>query len=153
MRMILFPLLGFAVISAHCADSAADSSVSKNAAVFGLYNWTVPGSTTDLVLKASGEYLLFVVANSAGPTSVGYRESGRWIWSGFALVLTPAPEDVSHSFDQCRRLFPLQTATGKELLVSAPRAVGLEGDTNFEVLFVKVPNQSPQPAVASGPRG
>jgi hypothetical protein len=150
MKLLLFPLVTMVIASAWCAPTSAVSTPSKDATVCGKYHWMVPGSTTDLDLKVSGEYVMAVVANSAGPSTDGYRETGTWTWVGVALVLYPTSDPVSPSFDRCRRLFPLLVGTNKELLVSPPGDVSIDGRTRFDVLFIKEPNQSADSTASAG---
>jgi hypothetical protein len=139
LRLLVFTLGLGLVWSASGAPSGARP---KDSSVCGSYEWMTPGSTTDLHLAPSGKYTLKVVSNSAGPTADGFRESGTWARSGVLVVLHPSQVAASGAFERCRTLFQLRTTTNKELLVSAPDDLGYDGQTRFDVLFVKMSKKS-----------
>jgi len=106
----------------------------------------VPGSTTELNLKQSGDYEIITSGFDGRSSRVSYTEKGVWKSDTFAIILEPIPErkDLDLCLVLSRRLFALQNEDGTILLVSRPEFSPPDpnGRIRFRVMFERVPNQS-----------
>lgn len=136
---------------AGCAPEASVSSSPSEAALSpkilalcGLYRWEVPGSTTELWLKTSGDYEMTTYGCSTGLRQVSYQERGKWKRAGLDIILDATSSPVSPAFGSCRRLTPNGNPVVKETHLSR------SGSGNGQGEFLKIPIQATPKTESTG---
>jgi hypothetical protein len=128
----------------------APNSIQNPNFPFGSYCIHNIGGTWILTLRENGEYQLRMSGSNG---AVYHRESGSWRFDGSRLTIVPSPSSdnsISTTQDDFRHLYFVEDEAGLPMLVSTYRRNRGSWSTPFLYVFEKMPNQSTDPAPASG---